>query len=384
MPAKNLQRISDEGVFVHVYNKGVESRILFADDDDYKIFIGYLEEYLSSPKALDSTKKVFKVKGREFKGVPHQPKNYEGRVELVAYSLMPDHFHLVLHQVVKNSLQNFIRSLCTRYSIYFNKKYERRGSLFEGPYKSTHINGTSELSLLTRYLHKEGENSSYPEYLGKRNTPWVKTKVISSFNEIGNKYKEFVESYEPNQKDTGLLERITIEKVPKPLERRDLVKSEPEIQEPSLEIVPAKSSHTIQYLTTAVMFFLLLGLGTRNILAAKDGAGVAISIPNTSQVLGAFVSEPVRSPTPEAIVPPSPSPSPAPKEMVKVKITDGAYFVNIRKEPSIASEKVGEALEGQLFELESKTTGWYGVRLKDGIGYISTNYIEEVKGELAQ
>ena len=133
MPAKNLQRIDKEGLYFHIYNKGVEEKIIFSDGEDYRVFLRFLEEYLTTPQDPENTKKTFQIHGRTFRGTPHQPKNYFNAVELVAYSLMPNHFHLALSQVTKGSVENFIRSLCTRYSIYFNKKYTHSGPLFAGP-----------------------------------------------------------------------------------------------------------------------------------------------------------------------------------------------------------------------------------------------------------
>jgi len=153
MPAKNLQRVTESGTYFHVYNKGIENRTIFANEADYQVFLGFLEDYLSAPKALESKKKDFTVNGRVFRGVPHQPKNYFNKVELIAYSLKLDHFHLLLHQKTQKSLQAFIRSLCTRYSMYFNKKYKRTGKLCEGVFKSIHANSDNYLKYLYSYIH---------------------------------------------------------------------------------------------------------------------------------------------------------------------------------------------------------------------------------------
>src|SRR3990167_10261433 len=136
MPARNLSRINEDGVYLHIYNKGIENRAIFNDKQDFHVFVGFLEEYLSTPKDAEATKTVFQVHGKTFKGTPHQPKNYFNKIELIAYSLMPSHFHLLVNLKQKDALQGFIRSLCTRYSMYFNKKHQRTGSLFQGPYKS--------------------------------------------------------------------------------------------------------------------------------------------------------------------------------------------------------------------------------------------------------
>src|SRR3990167_1513520 len=198
MSAKNPSGIGKEGAYYHVYNKGIEDRIIFADDADYQVFLGYLEDYLSPKKTPESTKKDFTVNGRVFRGVPHQPKNYFKKVELVAYSLKPDHFHLLLREITQKSLQAFVRSLATRYAMYFNRKYRRTGTLFAGPYKSVIVGNETSLLLLTRYLHKAGGYSSYPEYSGAKVTPWVKTKLVLSIKNSKGEYKDFVEK-EPNQ-----------------------------------------------------------------------------------------------------------------------------------------------------------------------------------------
>src|SRR3989344_6913923 len=181
MPAKNLYREDKEGIYSHIYNKGVEKRIIFNDEKDYEVFQGFLKDYLTIPQDPENIKKEFSVHGRIFRGTPHQPKNYFNKVELIAYSLMPDHFHLLLRQKARGSLESFIRSLCTRYSIYFNKKYQHTGALFEGPYKSVQIKDKTRMLYLTRYLHHAGGYSSYARYLGKMATSWVNPEIVQSF-----------------------------------------------------------------------------------------------------------------------------------------------------------------------------------------------------------
>lgn len=348
MPAKNLQRVAEGGAYCHVYNRGIENRNIFADDVDYLVFLDYLKDYLSAPKSTESTKKDFTINGRVFRGVPHQPKNYNNRVELIAYSLKPDHFHLILHQKTQKSRQAFIRSLCTRYSIYFNKKYNRTGSLFAGPYKSVKIMHQSGLLLLTHYFHNEGGYSTYPEYLGTKETPWVKTKIVLSAKFKEGNYKDFVEKYEPNHKEKELLEEIVIEKVDRHLERRDLE-----------EVILKPWSRIPELLAAGAVFVLLLGLGLRNVTTVAKSPGIApVALGITSST----------SPTPIAM---------QPKTMLTVKNTDPTEPVNIRREPTTKSEKIGEAYGGDTFEYVSQNSGWYQVNLPDGsTGFISAKYIE--------
>ena len=259
MPAKNLRRTNEGGAYCHVYNKGIEGRSIFADDSDYQVFLSYLEEYLSTPKALDATKKEFTVNGRIFRGVPHQPKNYFNKVGLIAYSLSPDHFHLVLHQKAKKSLQAFIRSLCTRYSIYFNKKYSRTGTLFEGPYKSVQITDNNGLLLLTKHLHKTGFYSTLAEYSGQKVTPWVESKVVLSMKNTEGNYYDYLEKYEPNQSEKTLLQTISIEDVDNHLERRNLE-----------EIVLKPWSRIPELAAAGAVLVLLLGFSLRNVSLTRN------------------------------------------------------------------------------------------------------------------
>ena len=145
MTAKNLYRVNESGIYSHIYNKGIESKIVFSDSEDYQAFIGFLSDYLSTPVGIEAARRDFTVNGRVFRGVPHRLKNYFGKIELLAYRLSPNSFNLLVHQVAEGSIENFVRSLCTRYSIYFNKKYQRAGNLFERPYKSAQIKDETQL-----------------------------------------------------------------------------------------------------------------------------------------------------------------------------------------------------------------------------------------------
>ncbi|OGM13753.1 hypothetical protein A3A76_03760 [Candidatus Woesebacteria bacterium RIFCSPLOWO2_01_FULL_39_23] len=131
---------------------------------------------------------------------------------LIAYCLLPNHFHLLINQNSTDDMQEFIRSLCTRYSIYFNKKYDRVGGLFQGPYKAVIVTEDNYLLHLSRYIHLNPKDytkdiintySSYAEYMGLRRTEWVKPDIVLGFfnnpatQELikTNNYRDFVEKY---------------------------------------------------------------------------------------------------------------------------------------------------------------------------------------------
>ena len=367
MLAQGIPGTIQESLYYHVYNRGVENTAIFYDEEDYRVFLDYLKDYLSVPADPESAKKVFNIRGRAFRGTPHQPKNYFDQLELVAYSLSPNHFHLVINLKQKDSLQGFIRSLCTRYSMYFNKKQHRTGSLFQGPYKSILIQDEACVLLLTRHLHSHGF-SSYPEYLNTRVTPWVKPAAVltyfektrfDSFKGLGS-YKDFVEKYQPGQKEKELLEKISLEDKTLYTEKREAV---------SKNQHPPSRRRTPELIAASGIFVILLTLGLRNIIGSSKN--IVNTPPPTSSVL---------SETMETEKPTETMETKEPKKMLSVKATGGSANVNIHQEPAVNSKMVGKAKEGDIFEFVSEDSGWYEIKLADGsVGFISSKYIEVIQ-----
>jgi putative transposase len=213
MPAKNTIKTYVKDGFYHVYNRGVEKRKIFLSRKDYEVFLKYVAEHLSPIAKNKIAKQDFSVRGKVFKGQPRPVKNYAEEIDLIAYCLMPNHFHFLLKQKTDNSMERFVRSLLTRYSMFFNKKYERVGSLFQGPYKASLITEDQYLLHLSRYIHLNPSEythklieafSSYSNFLGLKKDSWVKPDVVlrffkDSFSKDLKRitfYKDFVERYE--------------------------------------------------------------------------------------------------------------------------------------------------------------------------------------------
>src|SRR3989344_8637958 len=222
MPAKNILKEYVKDGYYHVYNRGVEKRVIFQDDQDHKVFLNYLKEYLEPPPPLETLIREFEVDDRVYKGIDKPINNYYGKIELIAYCLMANHFHLLLKQNEERSLEFFMRSLGTRYTLYFNKRNNRVGHFFQGTYKAVYFDSEGQLLHLSRYIHlnpvketplevswksKLRESySSYQEFLGKRKTKWLKPDVVlSSFPRYKPKgtsgYQSFVEDYYQEEAD---------------------------------------------------------------------------------------------------------------------------------------------------------------------------------------
>jgi putative transposase len=228
MPAKNTIRKFAENSFYHIYNRGVEKRTIFIDKQDYKIFLHFLKYYLS-PRNEGINHPLVEA-GSNIKPVKPRPLiNLCREIELVAYCLMPNHFHLLLKQITKDGITKLMRALTTVYAMYFNRKYNRVGTLFQGKYKAALIAKDSYLLHLSRYIHLNplgtGSDpvlwpySSYPYFLGLKKTDWVKPEIVLKFFEKPDNspiaiakfqtYKDFVEAGIENPKEG--IEKLILE-----------------------------------------------------------------------------------------------------------------------------------------------------------------------------
>ena len=129
----------------HIYNRGVGKMKIFLDDQDYGVFISRLKENLF-PEKVDDTKLSWLEKRRKL--LP--PDSFS----LVSYCLMPNHFHLVIKQLTDLPIGKIILKVCTSYSMYFNKKYNRVGTVFQDQFKAVLVENNGQLLWLSFYVHK--------------------------------------------------------------------------------------------------------------------------------------------------------------------------------------------------------------------------------------
>lgn len=159
--------------YYHVYNRGVEKRVIYKDGQDYSFFVSLLQRY------LDPELKAYNSAGVEY------PCFSEG-IELLAYCLMPNHFHLLVYTKDNNSMTEFMRSVATSYVRYFNDKYERVGPLFQDRYKAKMIINEAYLLHISRYIHlnpknwREYQYSSLPYWLRQKACSWVSSDRLQS------------------------------------------------------------------------------------------------------------------------------------------------------------------------------------------------------------
>lgn len=132
-----------EGEFYHIYNRGVNKDKIFHDKNDYERFINLIE-FCNNDRSGDKYRDIDFTQVRPV---------YDQIVAIGAYVLMPNHFHFLIKETVKDGASKFMKKISTAYAMYFNKKYERTGALFEGRFKSRHVDSDEYLKYLYAYIY---------------------------------------------------------------------------------------------------------------------------------------------------------------------------------------------------------------------------------------
>ncbi len=177
--------IFQKNEYYHIYNRGANSIKIFRSEENYYYLLRLIKKYFN---------------------------NFN--ISIIAYCLMPNHYHFLLRQDSDLSISQFIQALFNSYTKAFNKMYGRSGTLFEGAFKSIHIYSQEYLTYLCRYIHRnpieadtplvnklqDWKFSNYPEWLNLRNGTLVDKKFIKDMFEDNQSYRKFVEEYTPPPK----------------------------------------------------------------------------------------------------------------------------------------------------------------------------------------
>jgi len=177
-----------QGGFYHIFNRGNRKQNIFLTEKDYKRYTDKLNEY-----------------------------RQKHNISILSYCLMPNHVHMLVRQNGPGPVSTFIQRLHTAYSMYFNKKYEQVGHVFQNRFKAKIINRDEYLMHLSRYIHLNPQKlvtklpsykwSSYHSYLEEKRDDFVDTKFILSMFRIKNgsldtargSYREFVKAQQEYQ-----------------------------------------------------------------------------------------------------------------------------------------------------------------------------------------
>ena len=212
--------IIGEEIF-HILNRGVDKRNIFLEDGDYFRFIHNLFEFNDANSISNSGHFFNQTQSIDLRN-RYDKKPREFIIEILAFCLMPNHFHLLVKQKKEGGITKFMRRLSIGYANYFNQKYKRSGTLFEGRYKSILINQDRHFNYLPYYIHlnpldlvmpewrsgkiqnyqkaiqflKNYRWSSHLDYLGNKNFPSVtQRELLLEMSGGSNNYSKGIENW---------------------------------------------------------------------------------------------------------------------------------------------------------------------------------------------
>ncbi|MDO8471195.1 MAG: transposase [bacterium] len=166
------------GEYYHIFNRAVNKQTIFHDTKDYFRFL-FLILYFQSPIIFQQLGRLVKdfVLSRALDIQDEVAK--KRTIELVAFCIMPNHFHLIVKELEEGGIATYMQRALTAYSKYYNTKYEKSGHVFQGPYGAVHVGNNRQLLHLSAYIHRnpreiskwfnkedQYEWSSYQDYIG--------------------------------------------------------------------------------------------------------------------------------------------------------------------------------------------------------------------------
>ena len=215
-----------EGHVYHLFNRGVERRPIFLSPRDQERFVSLLEYYrfYGISKSYSHYLALSLAERATFRQVLDQKPL---AVDILAYCLMPNHFHLLVRQNIKEGIHDFLSNIANGYAKYFNTKRKRVGPLYQGPFKAVFVETDEQLIHLSRYIHINPVVSgiisltdldvypwsSFPDYMGKVKTSFVTTPPVLGHFNTSSSYRAFVYDQIGYAKELEQIKHLALEEV---------------------------------------------------------------------------------------------------------------------------------------------------------------------------
>ncbi len=199
--------------YYHIYNRGVDKRIIFPKENDLGRFFRSMNEFNS----IEPIGSIFENSFR--KDLLGNPVSKSKLVDFICYCLNPNHYHFILEQTADNGIEKFMHRLGLGYTKYLNKKYNRSGALFQGPFKAIPIDSDEYLLHLSSYVnlnnkvHQIGNLayiSSWDEYANNRMGFCNKNIILSHFKNT-SEYIDFAEESLELIREKKEMEKLLLE-----------------------------------------------------------------------------------------------------------------------------------------------------------------------------
>ncbi len=213
-----------KGECYHIFNRGVDKRRVFENRRDFSRFFLSLDLLNDEEDGLMQLFRDFK-KSNPKAQFSNFPKLSFGKrrplIKLIAYCLNPNHYHLLVQQVADNGIERFMHKLGTSHTKYFNQKNERSGALFQGRFKSVHIESNEQLLYVSAYVncnsevHKIAKADNYewcsfPEYIGRRKGGLCHKKIVLGQFRNLREYQKFAKINAKEMKSKKEAEKLML------------------------------------------------------------------------------------------------------------------------------------------------------------------------------
>lgn len=210
--------MSDFGVY-HVFNKSIAGYVIFNSFEEYSRMLLTARYYSHDKLPVSLSYLLNKGKEKYLDFLLREEATIT--VKIIAYCLMPTHFHFILAPVGEKSLAIFMNNLQNSYTRYFNLKHNRRGPLWQGPYGRKLIEDDVSLVTVTKYVHlnpvtaymvnkpEEWEYSSYGEFVG--NVKQNICRLNNLFDMKFNQYRKFVEDNANYQRELSAVNKYIMD-----------------------------------------------------------------------------------------------------------------------------------------------------------------------------
>src|SRR3989338_4613367 len=138
------------GEYYHIYNRGVEKRVIFENQKDWDRFLTCMTVF-NTKHPVGSLHEFTLARNKSGKSKTN--KQECPLVHFICFCINPNHFHFILKEIVDGGISEFMNRLSGGYTMYFNERYNRSGVLFQGRFKSKHINTNAYLLHLSAYVN---------------------------------------------------------------------------------------------------------------------------------------------------------------------------------------------------------------------------------------
>ncbi len=224
MPGRKTPLVTEHTY--HIFNRGVASQPIFLNHSYYQraieTFLYYQNQNLTSRYSYF----IRQSQDRRAEMLDLLRQQSDFLAEIIAYCLMPNHFHLILKQAQDNGISNFMSKFANSYTRYFNTKNNRIGPIFQGKFKAVLLETDNKLLHLSRYIHlnpfsagiisnindlAQYQFSSYPEYINKTTKQVCQKDVVLSYFKSRHSYKKFIADHSDHQRNLQIIKNQIID-----------------------------------------------------------------------------------------------------------------------------------------------------------------------------